>query len=484
MEVDVASIVVVGGGVVGLTTAMLLADDGHEVTLLERDPAPVAAPMDAWESWRRRGVAQFRLPHFFGSRFRIEIERELPRVAKALGEAGALRFNALEMAPPEITGGWRGSDGEFETLTGRRPVMEAVIAAAAETTSGVTVRRGVTVAGLVTAVRAHSRATGGPHVAGVRTSSGEQIAADLVVDSTGRRSPLAGWLADCGAAPPAEESAETGFVYYSRHFRSPDATRPSLARTGQQAHGSIVTLTLPADNGTWAIVVGASARDTAMHGLRDVDRWTAVVRRLPDVACWLDGEPLDDRIVTMSRIEDRHRRLVTGGTPVATGVAAVGDAWACTNPMDGRGISIGTLHGLTLRDELRRSDLSDPAGFAAAFDAATMAAVEPFYQASHFYNQHRLAEIDAEVRGDRYEPADRQWELIKTLNRAAVRDPDCLRGAMSIAHLLRTPDQVLAQPGLREKAMAAGADWRDAPVSGPGGPGGPSRAELVSLAAS
>jgi hypothetical protein len=90
-------------------------------------------------------------------------------------------------------------------------------------------------------------------------------------------------------------------------------------------------------------------------------------------------------------------------------------------------------------------------------------------------------EIDAEVRSERYAPADPQWELIKTLNRAATRDPDCLRGVLSIAHLLRTPDEVLAQPGFREKAMAAGADWREA---APGGPGGPSRSELVSIATS
>jgi glycine/D-amino acid oxidase-like deaminating enzyme len=62
-----ASTAIVGGGVVGLTTSMLLADDGHEVTLLERDPAPVAEPSDAWESWRRRGVARFRLSHFGAS---------------------------------------------------------------------------------------------------------------------------------------------------------------------------------------------------------------------------------------------------------------------------------------------------------------------------------------------------------------------------------------------------------------------------------
>jgi phytoene dehydrogenase-like protein len=35
-----ATILVLGAGMNGLTTAMLLARDGHDVTVLERDPAP------------------------------------------------------------------------------------------------------------------------------------------------------------------------------------------------------------------------------------------------------------------------------------------------------------------------------------------------------------------------------------------------------------------------------------------------------------
>jgi 2-polyprenyl-6-methoxyphenol hydroxylase-like FAD-dependent oxidoreductase len=77
--IDVMLVVVVGGGICGLGTAMLLARDGHDVTLLERDPDPVPeTALDAWARWERKGVAQFRQPHNFMPGLRRVLEAELP----------------------------------------------------------------------------------------------------------------------------------------------------------------------------------------------------------------------------------------------------------------------------------------------------------------------------------------------------------------------------------------------------------------------
>jgi glycine/D-amino acid oxidase-like deaminating enzyme len=59
-----AQVVILGAGLGGLSTAILLARDGHEVTVLERDPADPPAPEQAWDGWDRHGVNQFHLPHF------------------------------------------------------------------------------------------------------------------------------------------------------------------------------------------------------------------------------------------------------------------------------------------------------------------------------------------------------------------------------------------------------------------------------------
>ena len=60
-----AEILVLGAGLTGLTTAMLLARDGHDVTVLERDAAepPPTARRRAWTGWDRAGVAQFHQLH-------------------------------------------------------------------------------------------------------------------------------------------------------------------------------------------------------------------------------------------------------------------------------------------------------------------------------------------------------------------------------------------------------------------------------------
>src|SRR5262245_37353143 len=146
-----ASIVVCGGGVVGLCSAMMLARDGHEITVLESDPEPVpAVPLDAWSSWQRKGVAQFNQPHNLFGRFHQICNQELPGLTARLREAGCVWVDYLETLPPTISDRTaRPGDERLRFVTGRRPVFEAVIAAMAEEEPRVNVRRGVRVAGLI-----------------------------------------------------------------------------------------------------------------------------------------------------------------------------------------------------------------------------------------------------------------------------------------------------------------------------------------------
>ena len=195
------------------------------------------------------------------------------------------------------------------------------------------------------------------------------------------------------------------------------------------------------------------------------------------MAHWLDGEPIDDRVMAIAGIEDRHRSLMVDGTPVVTGLVAAGDAWACSNPSVGRGASIGMMHAKLLRDTIAATGLDDPREFAGAFHEATAEIVEPWYRDTLAADRHRLAEIDALIAGGSYHPADPGWETSQALASAAFKDPDCLRGFVSVAMVLSREADVLARPGMLEKVTALGAGWRDEPIPAPG------RDELLSAVA-
>ncbi len=470
-----ARIVVIGGGVGGLTSGMLLAHDGHDVTVLERDGASPPDSADAaWQAWERRGVNQFRMIHLFLPRFRGLVETELPDVVTEADALGAIRYNVMREVPEEMIGGFRDSDNQFEAISARRPVMEAAIANAAARTPGLDVRRGVAVDALLTDGEAPGDI---PHVIGVRTASGEEIAADLVVDAAGRRSALPSMLNAIGAGAPEEELEESGFVYYGRHFRSADGTIPPPLCGLLQSWGTVSTLTLPADNGTWGCGIIASAKDAAMRGLKDVDAWMRTWRSLPLVAHWADGEPIDDGVAIMAKIEDRHRSFVVDGMPVATGVLAVADAWACTNPSLGRGASIGLMHAVALRDLLQVASIDFPMELVQRWHEVTTGTVGPYYRATLAFDRHRLAEIEAEMEGKTYDPGDPAYEMAQALASAAPKDPELFREFMKVVGVIANADDVMAQPGVFEKVVELGANWRDDPSLAP------TREELLAIVA-
>jgi 2-polyprenyl-6-methoxyphenol hydroxylase-like FAD-dependent oxidoreductase len=442
---------------------MLLVRDGHEVTVVERDSAAPPPPEDAWNGWPRRGVNQFRLPHLMLPRWWALVRESLPELEPLLAAAGALRVNTLESLPETRRGPMRDGDERFDTVTARRPVLEAVLSAAADA-AGVTVQRGVSVIGLVTDQRLPV-----PRVTGALTDDGRALTADLVVDCGGRRSALGSWLEAAGARRPAEERADCGFVYYGRHFAG---TMPEVRANYLHSYDSVGMLTLPADNATWSVVVTTSSRDKATRGLRDPAVWHAAVARYPLVAHWADAEPISD-VDVMAGIEDRYRRLVVDGQPVATGVVAVGDACVATNPSVGRGAAMGLVHARLLRDLLRETDPGDHEKLARRFDELTVEVVEPMYRATLWWDQHRLAEIDADAAGEPYRTDDRRWMASKALFAASLVDADLCRAYQTVVAFLAPANEVLAEPGVLDRVMALGLGAPQYPLPGP------TRAELL-----
>ena len=78
-----ARVVIIGAGIAGLSSALLLARAGHDVVVCERDPAePPADAESAWSAWPRPGTPQARLGHSFLPGFRRLLASRLPRSSR------------------------------------------------------------------------------------------------------------------------------------------------------------------------------------------------------------------------------------------------------------------------------------------------------------------------------------------------------------------------------------------------------------------
>jgi hypothetical protein len=186
---------------------MMLRHDAHDVTVLERDrDTPPTSVEDAWTSWDRRGVGQFRQPHYLLPAGRLLLEHDLPEVATTLYREGGTPFDLLQLLPAAVADrAPRPGDERLFSVAARRPVLEHAVAGVAGRL--LDVRRGVSVNGVLTGA---ATANGVPHVTGVRLASGETIHADLVIDAMGRTSPAPDWLERIGARRPSRRCPSLG----------------------------------------------------------------------------------------------------------------------------------------------------------------------------------------------------------------------------------------------------------------------------------
>ena len=300
------------------------------------------------------------------------------------------------------------------------------------------------------------------------------VGADLVIDAMGRRSKLGEWVAAIGGRPLYEESSDTGFAYYTRHYRSREGSVPEVRGPLSTIVGTMLTATVLADNDTWSVATVAMAGDRPLKALRHNDVWERVARSVPHVAHWTGGDPLGD-VMPMAGVMDRYRRVLVDHQPVVTGLLPLGDAWACTNPTAGRGFPLGLQHAITLRDALRENP-EDPARLVEAFDRVTEETLTPWYRDQIERDSQRAVEIQAVIDGrDPDPPTDDPAKKMRAAFLAAASvDPDVARAFFEVVACLTLPAEVLGRPAIRKKVAAFIG------VKPPQMPG-PTRAELIAL---
>lgn len=424
-------VAVIGAGIGGLATALLLGRRGHRVTLLERERRQAGDDLDAdFLDWRRPRVPQAVQPHGLLGPVRTVLRAEAPDVHADLLARGVTEYHEFDWFPAHPP--YREGDDELVRLRSRRIVLEAALAAAVRREPTVQTVHGAAVRGL-TVVPGDAV----PRVTGVRTDDGARRA-ELVVDASGRRSPVPGWLTAAGCRAPAVESHRTGLTYLCRWYRTRDdgPRDPGRAPSGSMAPFAIAGV-FPSDNRTFALHMALSTKDRTRGALRDPAVFEAVARRFPATAAWLALDPVADTpVLAMAGLDNRWTPLADEtGRPLATGVVGVGDSVVHTNPTMGQGIALTLWAAQWLADN------------------AELTAVDP--TAYHAWTRRKLRPwFDAQVAGDR--AIEQRLAAGPPLIResaarsaAACDDPVVMRAQAQVRHMARTSDEAYGTEEVR-----------------------------------
>ncbi|MFJ8623442.1 FAD-dependent oxidoreductase [Kitasatospora sp. NPDC093550] len=430
-----ARVAVMGGGISGLATALMLGRRGHPVTVFEQDPRRAGQDLDAdFYGWHRPRVPQADQPHGLLAPVRTVLRAELPDVYEDLLARGAREYHEFDWFgehPPH-----RAGDEDLVTVRTRRIVLEAALAEAVRREPAVEVRQGVRVSGL--AVREGRP----PRVTGVRTADGTHPA-DLVVDACGRRSPVPGWLTAAGCRPPVVENHRTGITYLCRWYQlRPDGPR----HPGQVQNGSAAPFALagvfPSDNDTFAVNLVLSTADPTRAALTDPAVFEAAARRFPATAAWLALRPQPrSPVLAMAGLDNRWTSLADEHGPVVTGLVNAGDSLVHTNPTMGQGVVLGLWAARHLAAHADRV-AADPAGY----HAWAAGELRPWFDAqvaADRANEQRLT--------DRAPAPDRHAAARAA---CAFDDPVVMRARAQARHLVRTPEEAYGSQEVRERVTA------------------------------
>ena len=416
-------IAIIGSGPSGMTAAMLLARQGHRISLIDRDPGPVPG-----RPWERIGVMQFHLPHSLRAPGRLLLAERLPDVHDALLAAGA-EVRAMAPGMPEAMAG----------LHVRRSVLEQTIWECTTREPGVHRLTGHVDEVVVVGNRARGVVVDGTFVP-----------ADLVVDASGRAARIA------SEHRPMAEGGPAGIAYATRQYQLlPGATAgetnggPGLIKV----HEGFMQLVFVHDQGTFSILLVRASDDTELAELRHEHVFETALSVLPESSAWTD--PARARAIGPVRAGSGLVNSFRGQATGVLGLLSIGDAVLTTNPAGARGLSLGMRAAAALADIVATQALET---WAQALDDWGTAELRPWFE-DHVIADEWLRDAWAGAAIDPEAPIP--WTLVAA---AAELHPEWMRVLGPFLGMATGPDSL---DPLREKVRAMLREgWRPSPPPG------------------
>lgn len=402
----------------GLLAARALSDHFEQVTILERDELPLNPEV-------RRGVPQARHSHGLLAGGRQEIERVFPGITRQWVESGAVPGDVVRDFRWFFEGGCLAQvESGLDGVTASRPFLEGIVRQRAVALPNIILRQGGQVEGVL---------FGGGRVTGVRVG-GEALAADLVVDATGRGSKSPVWLKDLGYDAPAEERVEIGVKYTTRFFRRDpkDLGGDRGTVTPPTPSGKRGGVMLAQEGGRWTVTLITHFGPHAPEDLPGFIEWSKTLPAPYIHDTIKHAEPIGD--AAQAGMPAALRRRYEHLQRFPEGYLVIGDAICSFNPIYGQGMTVAALEARELGEALAEGDQNLAKRF---FARASRAVDSPWTIAVG--NDLRMPEtVGPRNAGVNFV----NWYMSK-LHRAAHKDAQLALAFHNVANLLAPPPSVM-----------------------------------------